>query len=185
MKKVFSIFMVAFVTMMVASCGSSGEGSKSEANSQTTENIGSDKVGIDNASKDNYAALLKEYFGIDTKDFEEDGFTITAVEGNDYYTSKELKLTYKTKIEDTFKAQDEYKAKFFNVTKAIGGGVNYGADIADDGVSGKINESTYTDFYDYKSHAEDSNMWFYKFNGKDVRVYITAGSQVWIKLTAK
>jgi hypothetical protein len=176
MKKVFSIFMVAFVTMMMASCGSSGDVSKSEANSQTIENVGSDKVGLDDATESNYAALLKEHFGIDAKDIEEDGFKIISVSGSDYTSGFKLTLTYSTKDDDTADFQNAYKAKLFDVTKKVGT-ANYKTDDL-----GYISSETIEDYSALNSASYDVGKWYYKYNNNEISVNVTAGSSVWIQL---
>ena len=183
MKKLITLALALIMLVSLVACGTSGNNSGGNnntvsTNSSETNSGAGETSGLAAASKDNYASLLKEFFGIDAKDIEEDGFEITDVRGDDTIT--QLTLTYKTAISDTFEAQESYQSKVFDVTKVIGGGSNYRAN------ADAISDETYSSFADYKaSDTDDWNTWFYKFNGKNIKIYVTAGSSVWIQLTER
>lgn len=174
MKKKFLVGLLAVVMCFaLVGCGKTENGGSSNNGGSTNNggsNSGTEKAsGLNNASKDNYVSLLKEYYGIEASDFEESGFNLQSVEGSE--SSKRLKLTYSTNIDDTFKAQDAYKTKFFNMVKTIGGG-----SITAEG-------KTFTDYEKcYSDTEEGCYPYSYSFNGRSVKTYVESGSIVWIQL---
>lgn len=174
MKKKLLVGLLAVVMCFaLVGCGKTENGG-------STNNGGSEsKATLNDSTKDNYASLLKEYFGLDVKDFEESGFEITKVYGGEFTKSMELKLTYNTKLGDDFASQDAYKEKLFNATKTLGDGSNYECDK-----EGKITSESYTDFSAHKNAASDYNTWYYKWNGKEVKVYVVASSYVEIDFSS-
>lgn len=171
---------VACATIMSACSNSTSSGSSAAAtNTETSENSTTvSACNLDDASEGNYAPLLKDNFGIDAKELEEEGFKIIDVRGSDYTTGFQLTLTYTTGDDDTAAFQNAFKEKLFNVTKAASGGVNYKCDD-----KGYITDETITEYSALNSASYDLGKWYFKYNGSEILVNVTAGSSVWIQLT--
>lgn len=185
MKKFLIGLMALVLCFTLASCGNKTDEKDAvdtgSANVENAENNADAETvsTLENINKDNYASILKERFGIDAKDIEEDGFVLQDVRGTDNPYSFQITLTYSTKHEDTFKEQAAMKSKVFDVTKTIGGGFNYKSDE-----KGYITDKTFSDFESFKAaETYDTNQWYYKWNGNDYRIYCTAGSTLWIQIT--
>ena len=80
MKKILIGLMALVLCFTLASCGNKTDEKDAvdtgSANVENAENNADAETAstLENVNKDNYASILKERFGIDAKDIEEDGF---------------------------------------------------------------------------------------------------------------
>ena len=201
MKKICAILLVTSMLFVFASCGKKSpqnDTKATEANqTQATEdmkspedttdknNSGSENTdNLNKASTDNYASLLKTYFGIDSKDIEDASFKLTRVSGS-YSPKNDVQHMLTIEFETTDLAVSKaYGEKMFGIAKSLSStGSLYSANL--DNGSGMIvkGSNEYTDYNTFHNAEKNNNAWFYSFNGKDILMNVAAGFTVRVQLS--
>ena len=153
-----------------------------EHDNSALENATNESTDLNNASKDNYASVLKEYFGIDAKDIEETSFTLDRVAGS--FSPKNdvqymLTLEYKNSNTEIAKS---YGQKIFDLTRSLSTtGTVFGVEVRDNMLfKGSAEYTDYTQFHDTE---KENSSWFYCWNGKDIAIVVYARFTVKVQLS--
>ena len=200
MKRILVIALALFMLVSLAACGLGGgtdnpgtntpQGTQSDNQGNSTTNNSGDNSesgqnndkGLNGASKENYASLLKEYFGFNSEDIEEASFTLSAARGS-YFPQNDVQYLFTLEYENTDLATSKaYTQKMFELTKTLSTtGSVFAAVIENNMLVKGTNE--YTDFNLFHDTEKNNSTWYYNWNGKDICLVITAAFTVKVQFS--
>ncbi len=200
MKKILTVVLALLMLISLVACGTGGNNSNDE-NSQTgtqpdnhgnistntpdnnSEPSQNEQQGLNGASKDNYASLLKEYFGFDAKDIEEASFTLEDVRGH-YNPNNDVQYMLTIEYENNDLAISKaYTEKMFELTKSISTTGSVFAALISEGGLITIGTAEYTDFNTFHDTERNNAAWYFKWNEKEILVTVAAAFTVRVQFS--
>ena len=149
-------------------------------NSEPSQN---EQQGLNGASKDNYASLLKEYFGFDAKDIEEASFTLEDVRGH-YNPNNDVQYMLTIEYENNDPAISKaYTEKMFELTKSISTTGSVFAALISEGGLITIGTAEYTDYNTFHDTERNNAAWYFKWNEKEILVTVAAAFTVRVQFS--